>query len=323
MSLDTIDISPRRGSGIMDLLWERVRQEAEEALGREPILAPLFVGTILQQRCFEHAVLHRIAARLSEDTLRAGMLFGVFCHALEIDPGLGEAFRADIVAIIDRDPACHRLIEPLLYFKGFHAIQAHRIGHWLWNNHRVDLALLLQSLSSQTFQTDIHPAARFGYGIFLDHATGLVAGATSVVEGDVSILQAVTLGGTGKEQGDRHPKVRRGVLIGAGATILGNIEIGNCARIAAGSVVIQPVPPHSTVAGVPARVVGTAGCAEPARSMDQILDELSMPRSPARSDEPFRRRQATPGEPAVVREHVHHCQRRGPSRYARPLRRQT
>jgi serine O-acetyltransferase len=176
---------------------------------------------------------------------------------------------------VERDPACARFIEPFLYFKGFHAIQTHRIAHWLWNNSHRDFALYLQSRSSDVFQTDIHPAASFGKGIFLDHATGLVVGATAVVEDDVSILQNVTLGGTGKESGDRHPKVRRGVMIGAGAKVLGNIEIGTCARIAAGSVVLRPVAPNVTVAGVPARVIGTAVCSEPARSMDQILNDLS------------------------------------------------
>jgi len=275
MSPDSIDLARQRRSATMDPLWEQLRREAEQALKAEPILAPLFVGAILQQRCFEHAVLYRIAARLANETHQAGRLFGVFCSVLEADPTLGEAFRADILAVIERDPACHRLIEPLLYFKGFHAIQSHRIAHWLWNNRRTELALCLQNSSSQIFQTDIHPGARFGHGIFLDHATGLVAGATSVVEDSVSILQAVTLGGTGTDQVDRHPKVRRGVLIGAGATILGNIEIGHSARIAAGSVVIHPLPPNSTAAGVPARVIGAAGVAEPARTMDQMLNELS------------------------------------------------
>ena len=270
MSPDLIGPSPQRRSATMDFLWEQLRGEAQRALEVEPILAPLFVGTILQQRCFEHAVLYRIAARLANETHQASMLFGVFCRVLDADPTLGEAFRADILAVIDRDPACHRLIEPLLYFKGFHAIQSHRIAHWLWDNGRTELALSLQHLSSQIFQTDIHPAARFGHGIFLDHATGLVAGATSVVEDSVSILQDVTLGGTGTDQEDRHPKVHRGVLIGAGATILGNIEIGNSARIAAGSVVIHPLPPNSTAAGVPARVIAIARGAEPARTMDQI-----------------------------------------------------
>ncbi|MDB5544610.1 MAG: cysE, partial [Hyphomicrobiales bacterium] len=175
------------------------------------------------------------------------------------------------LAVADRDPACTRVIEPVLYFKGFHALQTHRLAHWMWMRGRKDFALYLQSRSSEVFQTDVHPAARIGKGIFLDHATGLVVGSTAVIEDDVSLLQDVTLGGTGKETGDRHPKIRHGVLIGAGAKILGNIEVGHCARVAAGSVVLAPVPHNKTVAGVPARVVGEAGCAEPARSMDQIL----------------------------------------------------
>ena len=175
------------------------------------------------------------------------------------------------MAVADRDPACTRIIEPVLYFKGFHAIQTHRLAHALWKAGRRDFALYLQSRSSAVFQTDIHPAAIIGKGIFLDHATGLVVGSTAVIEDDVSLLQGVTLGGTGKEIGDRHPKIRHGVLIGAGATILGNIEVGHCARIASGSVVLHPVPHNKTVAGVPAKIVGEAGCAEPARSMDQIL----------------------------------------------------
>ena len=164
-----------------------------------------------------------------------------YLDALAATPALGEAIRADILAVVDRDPACQRLIEPVLYFKGFHALQTHRLAHWLWTAGR-DFALYLQSRSSAVFQCDINPAARIGKGIFLDHATGLVVGATAVIEDDVSILHGVTLGGTGKERGDRHPKIRHGVLIGAGAKILGNIEIGHCARIAAGSVVLKPVP---------------------------------------------------------------------------------
>lgn len=174
--------------------------------------------------------------------------------------------------MLDRDPAAARAIEPVLYFKGFHAIQAHRLAHWYWTSGRRDLALYLQSRSSEVFQTDIHPAARIGRGIFLDHATGVVVGSTAVIEDDVSILHAVTLGGTGKQGSDRHPKIRRGVMIGAGAKILGNIEVGEYARVAAGSVVLRPVPAHTTVVGVPARVVGTAGCAEPARAMDQFVN---------------------------------------------------
>ena len=162
----------------------------------------------------------------------------------------------------------------MLYFKGFHAIQTHRLAHWLWKKGRKDFALYLQSRSSDVFQTDINPNARIGRGIFLDHATGLVVGQTAAIDDDVSILQGVTLGGTGKENEDRHPKIRRGVMIGAGAKILGNIEVGHCARVAAGSVVLKAVPPNTTVAGVPAKVVGTAGCAEPSRAMDQMLYDL-------------------------------------------------
>ncbi|HVD73015.1 MAG TPA: serine O-acetyltransferase, partial [Xanthobacteraceae bacterium] len=186
---------------------------------------------------------------------------------------IGDAFRADIVATVDRDPATNRFLEPVLYFKGFHAIQTHRLAHWLWGRGRKDFAYYLQSQSSAVFQTDINPAVSIGRGIFLDHATGVVVGETAVIEDDVSILQEVTLGGTGKEAGDRHPKIRRGVLIGAGAKILGNIEIGHCARIAAGSVVLKSVPHNTTVAGVPARVIGEAGCPEPSRTMDHLFQD--------------------------------------------------
>ncbi|MGC2127025.1 MAG: serine O-acetyltransferase [Methylovirgula sp.] len=258
-----------------DTLWERLRAEANDVLSREPILAPLILTAVVNRHSFEEAVIHRIASRLANTTVAADLIADSFLAALRADPGIGKAFRADIAAVVDRDPACTRLIEPLLYFKGFQAIQTHRLAHFLWNDNQQDLALYLQSRSSDLFQTDIHPAARFGRGIFLDHATGLVVGATSVVEDDVSILQNVTLGGTGKESGDRHPKVRHGVMIGAGAKILGNIEVGHCSRVAAGSVVLNPVPPNSTVAGVPAKVVGSAGCPEPARDMNQILSQLA------------------------------------------------
>ena len=184
------------------------------------------------------------------------------------------------MATVDRDPATNRFLEPVLYFKGFHAIQTHRLAHWLWGKGRKDFAYYLQSRSSAVFQTDIHPAVPIGRGIFLDHATGLVVGETAVIEDDVSILQDVTLGGTGKEAGDRHPKIRRGVLIGAGAKILGNIEIGHCARIAAGSVVLKPVPHNTTVAGVPAKVIGEAGCPEPSRAMDQIFTRSDLTGAP-------------------------------------------
>jgi serine O-acetyltransferase len=254
-----------------DPIFHRVRNEAEETQRREPELSGFLYATILNHDSLESAVIHRIAARLGHEDLPADLVRQIFLDIVGHEAAIGEAMRADITAVIDRDPACTRVIEPVLYFKGFHAISTHRFAHSLWKAGRRDLALYLQSRSSAVFQTDINPAARIGRGIFLDHATGLVVGQTAVIEDDVSILQDVTLGGTGKETGDRHPKIRHGVLIGAGAKVLGNIEIGHCARIAAGSVVLASVPHNKTVAGVPARVVGEAGCAEPARSMDQIL----------------------------------------------------
>jgi serine O-acetyltransferase len=258
-----------------DALWDHIRKEAEEILTREPAFATLVLSSVINRSCFEDAVIHRVATRLGSNSLPTDLILDAFSRALEADPEIGAAFRADIAAIVDRDPACSRVIEPLLNFKGFHALETHRLAHWLWGNGETDFALYLQSRSSEVFQTDIHPAARFGRGIFLDHATGFVVGETAVIEDDVSILQNVTLGGTGKESGDRHPKVRSGVMIGAGAKILGNIEIGGCSRVAAGSVVLHDVPRNVTVAGVPAVVIGAHGCIEPAREMDQILSRLA------------------------------------------------
>jgi serine O-acetyltransferase len=258
-----------------DALWDHLRKEADETLSREPALTTLLVYPILNRFSFEDAIVHCLAARLSDSVMPAGLIIDAFTQAVSSDPDIGAACRADLAAIVERDPACNRLIEPLLYFKGFHAIETYRFSHWLWENGQTDFALYIQSRSSQAFQTDIHPAARIGRGVFLDHATGLVVGETAVIDNDVSILQDVTLGGTGKETGDRHPKVRSGVMIGAGAKILGNIEIGNCARVASGSVVLQAVPRNSTVAGVPAKVIGTHSCGEPAREMDQILSRVA------------------------------------------------
>jgi len=256
-------------------MWLHMREEASAALALEPALAPLLVGAILNRASFAEAIIRRVSAKLGAPAVPAEMIADAFDAAVAAEPAIVDAFRADLAAIVERNPACGRLIEPFLYFKGFHAIEGHRLAHWLWRQGRSDFALYLQSRSSEVFQTDIHPAARFGRGIFLDHATGLVVGETAVVENDVSILQNVTLGGTGKESGDRHPKVRRGVMIGAGAKILGNIEIGACSRVAAGSVVLQSAPRNVTIAGVPAKVIGVAGCAEPARDMDQLLSDLA------------------------------------------------
>lgn len=258
-----------------DVLWARLRHEAEAAVAAEPMLASLFFESVINQPSFEEAVAHRIGTRLKNDTVPLCLLTAVFRRAVSLDPAVAAAMRADIAAVMDRDPACDRFLEPFLYFKGFHAIQTHRMAHWLWQEGHRDLALYLQSRSSDVFQTDIHPAARFGRGIFLDHATGLVVGATATIDDDVSILQNVTLGGTGKEQGDRHPKIRSGVMIGAGAKILGNIEVGEGARIAAGSVVLRAVAAHLTVAGVPARPVSGVSTDAPAATMDQVLNSLS------------------------------------------------
>jgi len=259
----------------LDPVWARIRREAEEVVRGEPELATFIYSTILHHDTLEAAIIYRLAERLDHAALSGELIRQAYADALRDNPSIGENFRADLMATVDRDPATHRLIEPVLYYKGFHAIQTHRLMHWLWRKGRNDFALYLQSRASAVFQCDIHPAARIGRGIFLDHATGLVVGETAVVEDDVSILHGVTLGGTGKEWEDRHPKIRYGVMIGAGAKILGNIEVGHCARIAAGSVVIKPVPNNVTVAGVPAKVVGVAGCPDPARTMDQMFpDEI-------------------------------------------------
>jgi len=260
----------------VDPIWRAIRDEAMEAVNRDPLLAAFLYSTILNQESLEEAVIHRLAERLDHQDIGSDLIRQTFKAMLADDPDWSATVRVDIQAYYDRDPACDRFIMPVLYFKGFHAIQTHRLAHWLWNQGRRDFALYLQSRSSSVFQTDINPAARIGKGIFLDHATGLVVGQTAVIEDDVSILHGVTLGGTGKASGDRHPKIRRGVLIGAGAKILGNIEIGHCSKIAAGSVVLSPVPHTKTVAGVPARVVGETGCDQPSRQMDQLLPSQTM-----------------------------------------------
>jgi len=258
----------------LDPVWEALRREAEAVISDDVIMTSFIFTTILNQPSLEAAVIHRIAERLHHPDMPRDFIRQIFTEMHEHTPNWAEVLRVDIAAVVDRDPACERLIEPILYFKGFHAIQTHRLAHWCWNNGRRDLALYLQSRSSSVFQTDINPQAKIGKGFFLDHATGLVVGATAEIGDDVSIMQGVTLGGTGKDGGDRHPKVRHGVLIGAGAKILGNIEIGHCSRVASGSMVLKPVEPMTTVAGVPAKVVGVAGCKDPSRTMNQILADI-------------------------------------------------
>lgn len=257
----------------IDPVWQAVKSEAELVESSDPMLSNFIYASILNQNSLESAVSHRISERLHSRAVPADIIRNSFEEMAKADPSWKEILRRDIAAVYDRDPACSRLIEPILYFKGFHAIQTHRLAHWNLNEGRKDFALYLQSRSSEVFQTDINPAAKFGQGIFLDHATGLVVGETAVIGDDVSILHGVTLGGTGKQSDDRHPKIGNCVLLGAGAKVLGNIKIGNCSRIAAGSLVIKPVNEKVTVAGVPGRVVGIAGCNEPARTMDQILAE--------------------------------------------------
>jgi serine O-acetyltransferase len=267
----TEDIRQTDSVASVDPIWDTLRQEARVAIEHDPLLAAFLYSTVLNHRSLEECVVHRICERLDHPDLQAVLLRQTFMEMLEEWPEWGSILRVDIQAVYDRDPACLRFIEPVLYFKGFHAIQTHRLAHWLFYRGRRDFALYLQSRASSVFQTDINPAAQIGKGIFLDHATGLVVGETAIIGDNVSILHGVTLGGTGKEGADRHPKIGNGVLIGAGAKILGNIEVGACSRVAAGSVVLKAVPEKSTVAGVPAKVVGTAGCSEPARLMDQIL----------------------------------------------------
>ncbi|MEW5964709.1 MAG: serine O-acetyltransferase [Pseudomonadota bacterium] len=254
-----------------DPIWAAIRREAEEAMRAEPALGSFVFATVLSHERLEEAICHRLAQRLDHSDVDAGLINQTFLGVVAAKPELGASFRADLAAVFDRDPACTRYLEPLLYFKGFHALVTYRFAHELWQSGRRDYALYLQSQSSRMFGVDIHPAARFGKGIMLDHATGFVVGETAVVGDNCSFLHAVTLGGSGKETGDRHPKIGNNVLIGAGAKVLGNIRVGNCSRVAAGSVVLSEVPMNTTVAGVPARIVGDAGCSEPARTMDQGL----------------------------------------------------
>jgi serine O-acetyltransferase len=255
-----------------DPIWAKLRAEAAEEAGREPALTELYAA-ILRASSFEEALASKLAVKLGHSTLPADALRVALLDAALADPSFGAAARADLAAVVERDPASGRLLEPFLFFKGFSAIQTHRLAHWLWNSGRRNMALYLQSRSSEAFQTDIHPGARFGKGVFLDHATGFVAGETAIIEDNVSILHGVTLGGTGTNKTGRHPKVRTGVLIGAGACLIGDIEIGAYSKIAGGSFVSQSVPPRCTAVGVPARIIEGAGSSNPAKSMDQNLSE--------------------------------------------------
>lgn len=256
----------------LDPVWDRIATEARQAVVDEPLLGGLIHSSILHHPTLERALAYRISLKLASGEMSEQILREIADEAYASDPKLGESLRADLVAVFERDPACHRLLQPVLYFKGFQAVQSYRVGHWLWETGRTDLAYFFQMRISEVFGIDVHPAARIGKGIMIDHAHSIVIGETAVVGDNVSMLHSVTLGGTGKEDDDRHPKIEDGVLIGAGAKVLGNIRVGHCSRIAAGSVVLHDVPPCKTVAGVPAKIVGEAGCDQPSITMDQLLN---------------------------------------------------
>jgi serine O-acetyltransferase len=261
----------KRAEASLDPLWQAIRDEVETAALQEPALASFLHATVLNHKTLEEALAFQLAAKLESPVLPAMVVRELIAEAVGGDLEIGKSMRADIRAVRERDPAATSFSEPFLYFKGFHALQAYRVAHWLWSHGRKALALYLQSRTSEVFGVDFHPAARIGKGILIDHATSVVVGETAVVEDNVSMLHEVTLGGTGKEGGDRHPKVRHGVLIGAGAKILGNVEIGVGAKIGAGSVVLEDVAPHCTVVGVPAQYVGDCCDEEPSREMDHRI----------------------------------------------------
>jgi serine O-acetyltransferase len=253
-------------------IWQHIRREAAELAACEPALASFYHASILNHDTLADAVSYHLATLLDSQAVPAMSIREVFLQALTQEPGIEQALCRDIEAYCERDPACNQFLMPLLYFKGFHGLQAHRLAHWLWGQDRRALALYLQNQISQTFHMDIHPGARIGSGIMIDHATGVVIGETAVVGDNVSMLHSVTLGGSGNSKGDRHPKIGHCVLISAGAKILGNIHVGDCARIGAGSVVLEDVPAHQTAVGVPARVIKQSVRDEPGREMTHGMD---------------------------------------------------
>lgn len=255
----------------VDPVWDRIIEEAHEAVRNEPLIGGFVHACILHHKTLDRALSYRIAAKLASNEMSMVVVREIVEEAYADQPSLIDAARADLVAVYERDPACHRLLQPILYFKGYQAVQAYRVAHYLWTKGHRDLAYFFQMRTSEIFGVDIHPAARIGKGIMIDHAHSIVIGETAVVGDNVSMLHSVTLGGTGKEEQDRHPKIGDGVLIGAGAKVLGNIRVGYCSRIAAGSVVLEEVPPCKTVAGIPARIVGEAGCEQPSINMDHML----------------------------------------------------
>ena len=254
-----------------DELWTAIKEEIRQVSAEEPSLAGYFHAAVLSHDSLESALTYTLSSLMGNQVVSALTLYQVIEEGFASDSAISTRMRQDLLAHYDRDPACNRYYIPLLYFKGFHALQAHRIAHWLWRQGRRGMASYLQSRGSEIFAVDIHPAATIGGGLMIDHATGLVIGETAVVGDNVSMLHSVTLGGTGHDTGDRHPKIGAGVLISAGAKILGNITVGEGARIGAGSLVLEAVEPHTTVAGVPARPVGGKLKSVPALEMDQSL----------------------------------------------------
>ena len=263
---------PNEKVATCDPIWSAMRTRAQELAESEPALASFAHATILKHDRLEDALSYHLAKKIGCEDLTQMLAREIFEEAIEADPGIGAAVRADLSAVFERDPACHSYLQAFLYFKGFHALECHRIAHWLWGQGRGPLALFFQSRMSELFAVDIHPAVQMGRGIMMDHATGIVIGETAVVEDDVSIMQGVTLGGTGKEEGNRHPKIRRGVLLSLGAKVLGNIEVGEYSRIGAGSVVLKSVPAGCTAVGVPATLVNCAGVERPSQEMNQVID---------------------------------------------------
>jgi serine O-acetyltransferase len=256
----------------LEVHWDKIRQKAVKIVTHEPALKPLLDETVLERTSFAECLTYRLARKLVNHSASINVLHDTFMETFSSEPKILNQIAFDMNAVCERDPACPDALTPLLYFKGFQALICYRISHHLWQNERNEFALYMQSLVAETFAVDIHPAATIGHGILLDHATGFVAGETTVIENNVSILHEVTLGGTGKDRGDRHPKIRSGVLLGAGAKILGNVEIGEGAKVGAGSVVLDSVPPHTSVAGVPAKILGATKDVSPALGMCQKFD---------------------------------------------------
>lgn len=256
--------------------WLQLKDEAKNVADKEPLLASYLHACVLNHHNFESALSFILSNKVADGVMPAMAIREVFDQAFLLAPAILDAAMQDILAVYHRDPAVSSYLTVLIHFKGYQSIQVHRLAHYLWHKKRTDLALFVQSRNSEVFGVDIHPAAKVGRGVMFDHATGIVIGETAVIEDNVSILQSVTLGGTGNETGDRHPKIRKGVMVGAGAKILGNIEIGRGAKVGAGSVVLMNVPPHVTVAGVPAKIVGRPRCKNPCETMDQnILHDSS------------------------------------------------